>query len=391
MLSIVLLWLLAAGDSYDAIHRELAAHYGDWLTATNDPKFPKLLDRAWRTIGEHTAAFLAAHPHASPSEVKAEIESLNGNQQEGEYQLRAAAVRLGDDAYAVSARYERTGTFFVVAGGRVRWNIKDLAARHVKRRDEISGWNWIDFSWGAGPLVGEVKALPPGRNGHPRFYVDATEAVAAGGTWPSQISIWEWNGREAVPLLVRSYSISFETPAVTLAGDTLTIPTKGRFKSFSTCGQCVEPEVIWTLRVTPDGVRDLGRVHKVPELQVVDELFDRVIHHKSTRDLAAPGVAKVMRGIQELDMLGAWSVSAHGNRRVLDFGAIALDDTTLRFEMEQRPRGLYVVSVVALPKPHVALRAPRARRFDAGSRSSRRGSTPPDARTVRGRARAACG
>src|SRR4029077_3482467 len=60
--------------------------------------------------------------------------------------------------------------------------------------------------------------------------------------------------------------------AVARTSELLTIHTKGRFKSFYTCGSCVEPEMIWKLAITPDGVRDLGTTDVVPVLRRFDEL-----------------------------------------------------------------------------------------------------------------------
>src|SRR5436305_1467916 len=82
------------------------------------------------------------------------------------------------------------------------------SARHYARRDEIGYWAWIEFPWGDGPMVGRVAPLPAARNGHPRFYVDGEGAAAAGGTYRKQIGIWEWDGRAATPLFLRSYSTS---------------------------------------------------------------------------------------------------------------------------------------------------------------------------------------
>lgn len=47
-------------------------------------------------------------------------------------------------------------------------------------------------------------------------------------------------------------------------------------------------------------------------------------------------------------MLGEWHVSAQGGRHVLEFMADELEGGPLRFEMEERPAGLYVVSVTSL-------------------------------------------
>src|SRR6185369_15382752 len=108
-----------------------------------------------------------------------------------------------------------------------------------------------------------------------------------GGTYMQQISVWEWNGREAVPLFIKSYQRSFDTGGSDLKPDLVTLHTKGSFKTFYSCGSCVEPEMVWRIAITPDGVRDLGRTDVVPELRQFDELIDRIAHKKSAADLAS--------------------------------------------------------------------------------------------------------
>jgi hypothetical protein len=341
--------------AYDAVRRELVSRYGDWFRAAHDPAFPKLLNRAWSAVGDCAAVFLTSRPQATPGELADAIKQLNPRGKPDEYELTASAVQLasGDRAaYAVSASFPWSGTFFVVARGgdgrfRVRWNIKELAARHAARHDEIANWGWLGFPWGGGPLIGEVAPLSPSRSGHPRFYVNASAAAMAGGTWIDQISFWEWDGRRALPLFLRSYGASFDTRPNELAGDTMTVYSKGQFKTFFSCGGCVEPEVAWRLQVTPDGIRDLGRRHLVPELQTCDELFDRIIRGKSASDIASPRVRAAIHRVIDgrLGMLEQWHVSTVGERRVLDFDADNLNCMTLHLVMEQRARGLYVSDV----------------------------------------------
>jgi hypothetical protein len=341
-------------DAYRDVRSELVANYPNWLDAARSPQFAKTLNRVWPIVGDWMAAVLREQPGATAQELAASVAELNGAEFAdadgpcGSYRLEAQAIPLGGGTFAVSVAYPQSGTFFVVDKTGVRWNIKDLAARHYARRDEIGYWAWIGFPWGDGPMIGRVEALPPERNGHPRFYVDGVGAAAAGGTYRKQIGIWEWDGRAAKPLFIRSYWVSFDTPAIELADGMLRIPFKGSYKSFSSCGGCPEPVIVWTLQVTPDGVRDLGKKHLVPELQRLDELIDRVLRGRSTKDLAAPRVAATLRKLlagaeagSALGMIGPWSVT--GN--TLAFEADELECAPLRFTMEKRASGIYFSDV----------------------------------------------
>jgi hypothetical protein len=342
--------------AYRDFRRQLIAQYPDWQRASEKPAFAKALNRAWRMVGDSTAEYLHSHPEASAKEIAAAVEALNGGKCAenddpcASYQLEAEALPLGG-AFVVSATYPQGGTFFVVDSTGVRWNIKDMAARHYAKRDEIGKWAWIGFGWGEGPLIPRLRPLAPMRNGHPRFCVDADTGTAIGGTFARQISVWEWTGREALPQFIRSYSISFETGAIEVKDDAIRIPIKGDYKTFYSCGQCVEPKVIWTLRITPDGVRDAGKTHVVPELEKVDELFDRILRKKSTKDLAAPRVAtalrKLLAGFEpgDIGMLGEWHVTDENGRHVLQFLADNIDCGPWRFEMERRAGGLYFLDV----------------------------------------------
>jgi hypothetical protein len=352
---------------YAEARHELETKYADWSRAGGSRGFPKALERAFRITGEWAAEVLNEHPQLSAAQFTDALQQLDpprpceSQDCAEEYHLTAEAVPLGGDAFAVSASYPRSGTFFVIARGkdgafRLAWHVKDVARRHLALRDEIGRWAWIEFGWGDGPLAGTVHSLPPGRSGKPRFYVDATASAMAGGTFGSQIGIWEWNGREAQPLFLQSYLVSVDTGPMHLEGDTLVIPTKGSYRSFFTCGMCKEPEVTLRIGVAPDGVRVLGKDHAVPELDAIDELWDRVIRRANADDLAAPPVIATLRDLAKelaaaqsesdrpysLGMLGDWNVTPSNGKRVVLFSTDALDCRTLTFTLDDR---LYVSSV----------------------------------------------
>jgi hypothetical protein len=334
------------------------------MKASEDAGFAPLLNRVWPLVGEWAATYLNSHPAVSPEELAKAIEALDPRRDcketdHGcfeEYHLEATAVQLlaGERAaYPVAVIYPRSGTFFVVArtgatGFRVPWNIKDLATEHYPSGDEIGRWAYLDFPWNNGPLAGSVHALPPSRSGQPRFYVDAWAMAFGGATTPKQLSIWEWNGAAAVPLLIKVYLVYVETARIEAVGDLLRVHTKGEYENFYSCGMCPEPEVIWTVRVTPDGVQDLGREHVFPELQLVDELWNRLGNGRSTADIASPQVVRVIRQLdlamrresggspfdESLGMLFERKIVREGNREMLHFSAENLC-SELRFEIDR--------------------------------------------------------
>lgn len=355
MRSYLVVAVLAASlsGSYSHVRHQLMTQCPDWVIAARSPDFAKSLNRIWPIVGEWSASYLRTHPAATAKDLAAAVKQLNGakcaknDEPCLSYELAADAVPLGHDTFAVLASYPQSATFFVVAKSGVLWNIKDVAVQHYAKRDEIGYWVWIEFPFGDGPMIGRIGPLPPTRSGHARFYVNGEGAALAGGTYRKQISVWEWDGHTAVPEVIKSYWVSVQTDANELTNGEFRIPMKGQYKTFYSCGQCPEPRVTWTLRVTPDGVRDLGRKHAVPELQRLDELFARFLHRRSTSDLASPRVAAALHKYlsdaegDSLGMLGSWGLEAN----TLEFAADHLDCGRLRFTVETRPKGLYFSNV----------------------------------------------
>jgi hypothetical protein len=288
------------------------------------------INRAWPLLTRWTNAQLRTHPKDLARAVRELDPTL----------LTTSATRLRDGVYVVSAAYPRSGTFFVVDGDHVAWDVKTPARAHLPKRDEIGKWAWIDYGYGDGPLRGVPQFARANRNGIPRFYVDANTAPDWGGTYSQQISVWEWNGRAAVPLFIQSYLVSFDTGADVMTPDLLTIHTKGRFKWFFSCGGCPEPEMIWKIAITPDGVRDLGTTDVVPILRRLDDLFDRVAHDRDASDFAAPPVVRSLKPLlgKEPSMLMEWSVENH----VLKFSSEAVE---AEFDFVDHPNGAYFTTV----------------------------------------------
>jgi hypothetical protein len=290
----------------------------------DDPRVPGIVKKGWELAGAWAAAYIEAQPDASTRELERifvdfapkprGVKSRHGDFLEySEYSLTGSAVRIAPSVYVVEASYAvdfGTGAFMVVARGQdghfgALWSIKDLAEKHYPQRDEIGRWmHLVRRAYYNGPLnVASIVPLPRAANGHARFLVDAYQA-ADGGTALAQLSIWEWDGAFANPLLVECYEYAGDFHRLRFKGRTLRISTKEPLCTLFGCGMCQEPQGVWTVRVTPTGVEDLGHRFLQPELQWADELLSKINKGPDVTSLADGKVldalnARIRRGQEE--------------------------------------------------------------------------------------------
>ena len=247
----------------------------------------------------------------------------------------------------------------------VTWDLRALAEKGPPD-GELAAWSYADPGIHSGPLGGRVLALPPTRAGRPRFLVDAFQQSEMGTEVPGQVSVWEWTGSEATPELIKTY-VTTGGSGARLQGDRLLIHTKEMLQSLYTCGSCDDPHGTWTLRITPDGVTDLGHVLEQPLLKFVDDLLNGVIRHQDTSAAASPRArakleeviaglvqeyAEMANGLEvprieelQLGMMMNWKVvAARGKQRRID---LETDRTHLIFTVAQRAGKPYVVAVKA--------------------------------------------
>lgn len=297
-------WLLFGGlcqarasdrikQEYESTKSLLASHC-DGFSIDDDSRTSELLDREWSLTGAWVARYLDTHPASNPEQLGAAIHELYSG-------LECHAVELDRDTYVVATREGELGTFFVIsqAGGmfKVAWHVKDAAMAHPQHAHAVERWSARGARGGG--LFGTVGVLPRNEKGNPRFYIDATHAQAMGATVGAQLSIWEWNGESASPILIRDYAYMIDTPGsgASFERDLLRIRTKGEFKTFFSCGGCSEPQVEWRLRITAAKVIDLGRYPLVPELSAVDEVYYRIQRRMAMNDVATPAVETVLKSI----------------------------------------------------------------------------------------------
>jgi hypothetical protein len=338
----------------------------------DDPRVPGLLKRGWALAGEWAAAYLATHPALSASDLKRifdgfapkprGVKSKYGEFLEyPDYNFEGDAIRLGPAVFVVHARYFRWGgtdTFMVVARDgdghfQALWNIKDLAEKHYALRDEIGLWAFLPrWSYYSGPLeTNRLIALSTASNGHERFLVDAFQA-ADGGTALCQLSIWEWDGRGAKPLLIKPYQFARDFDRFTFDGSTIRIKTKEETANFFACGMCPEPEGTWSIRIAPDGVEDMGHRFRQPEIQWADELLSKALEGEDATRLAAADVVTSLQTRLEKGPKGNrfFSCGMLAGIRILRRGQsgafeVSMDECSLRFRYVLRKGKPYFTGV----------------------------------------------
>jgi hypothetical protein len=295
------------------LERMNALGVGGKLRPLDDAEMSTLCSQGWKLASQWAGAWLDLNPDSSAKDLNNIFVDFTPPPRDPAvydpnlpelYAMEGSATRIATDIYVVRAVYEEsqsasaTSTFFVVArdaNGHFlpKWSIKPLAERHYRKRDEIGLWAFLgECAYYCGPLlVQEVIFLPPSENGQPRFAIDASQATN-GNTLMKQLSVWQWNGTEAENLVIRSYKLYIdEDREIQLVGDLLSVPTKEETSSFSSFGCCAEPRGIWILRITPDGVRDLGHRFVQPQIQWADRLLAASRSNSpAAANLASPSV-----------------------------------------------------------------------------------------------------
>src|SRR5882724_1027051 len=317
------------------------AHHSHGFFLDDDPQAPALLEQEWSGVRQWAVAYLNAHPAAPDATIASAVGRLSPD-------LDIEVVRLDPRAVLVSASRGEVGTVFIVAAPSDRfaiaWTISDPAASNAQGTGLLAAWAADrarascrrappDETWlTCGALHGTIGTLPDERDGRHRFYVDATYAQPVGSTVTAQLSIWRWTGLAAEPLFAKSYDCMIDQKLGTrLDGDLLRLRVKDEFKTFSVCGSCEGRQLDWTIRIGADRIEDLGETSAVPELDLIDALYDRLMNEEPATDLASPAVVKTLEfktaAIRKeasasgdpatLGMLWDWKVTTEGQRTKL--------------------------------------------------------------------------
>ena len=257
--------------------------------------------------------------------------------------VEADAIRLDAHSVLVRVRHGQLGSVFVLSDRTGRyvtaWDIADAgAAPTITDGRELEAWAPARSTGDCrntapnpakavcGPLSGHVAVLPAGDKGHARFYVDGSYGREAGATGGQQFSVWTWDGKTARPVLVHSFAMMADQDGPKVSGNVIRIPAKGRFRTMYACGACVGREMQIVIRLdAPKGAKLAGERSLTPELDLIDELYDRVLRRKSVSDIASPLAAKrVADEVRTakpddfpLGMIDSWTVSRTKGRHVV--------------------------------------------------------------------------
>jgi hypothetical protein len=235
---------------------------------------------------------------------------------------------VGEGVFVVESAFFRdleSGTFIVVARNRdsrfhAVWNVKDLAHKHYASRDEIGRWYYLARrSYYDGPLnVDKIIPLAPTAGGNVRFLVDAYQS-ADGGTTMAQLSIWEWDGFRVKVLLIEPYQHLSGDSDIRMSGDMIRVATKEQTKVIYTCGQCDEPKGIWRIRVSRDGVHDLGHSFLTPEIHWTDALLSTIGDEHNASSQATSTVINTLKKNQTgWGMLNSIRIIRRGERGIFE-------------------------------------------------------------------------
>ncbi len=275
-------------------------------------RFEVLADEVWKLAGGQVVSLLARRADAKAADLVAAVTSLAGKGGEPPDALGASAVPLSGGpgpAWAVAVNWYYSGNVLIVARGaagwEVLWTVRAYARRDGPHAKDLERWaRYTDTGWHDGPFAGTVLALPGTSSGRARFALDAVAQPAMGLSCPAQLSVWEWDGERAVPVLLDGYTTLGEGTARRV-GNTLVVKTIEPLKSTFPCGSCENvPLATWRVVVGPDGVSDRGRVSHTPGLALVDEVVDGVCRGRDVAAHASPAARRA---------LATWHAEAAGS------------------------------------------------------------------------------
>ena len=353
----------AGGDSDALLHALTAAqqdvqrHFGKWddmPDATVSAR--EAVTREWAILEELIGAKLSAN--------------RSTNLDFGLKDLSVAVVPLQPDTDLVSAEIDGLGTVFVAQrkNGAYRpvWRIGDLSASTIAAYPSLAVWSAANAthacprSSACGPMSPFSARLPDDAEGRPRFYINASYSEAMGIEVGYQLSIWTWAGDAAVPALAGTYEQSLEVPTdLQVREQTLSLRAKDDFQTFFVTAPEPGRQMIWTISLAGTGARDLGRKSAVPELDIVDEMFGRILQGKQSNDLASAQARSVLQretwkaiddaGPGEVSLLASmgelWTsdVRRSGSNTALCFASDNIGP--LRFDMKQANGRLFITHV----------------------------------------------
>ena len=263
------------------------------------------LDRWWTESSAWAALRVDRRGEAGARALSVDIRRVSPD-------LAMNAVPLGGGAYLIAATNHIIGSAFILTPRNdhmiVGWRLSDaLVGTGAAFARALQGWTSDGMTGcfhgdgACGPMsIDRIGLLPADGQGRMRFYTLGTHLTLMGNTKGGQLAVWQWDGRSATPLMVTDFRfmVMQRAPVLTVAGADFFLTIKGDAdpSHFYSCGSCEGRQAIWRFRADPDRIRDLGRTLVAPELELVNEIVDRLVRHVPVSDLSDPDPAALLAG-----------------------------------------------------------------------------------------------
>ena len=257
-----------------------------------------LADAQWRAVQRWAADWFDLHPNASAAALVQASKRFGDS-----WSISAVGLGRGDILVAAS-RYQPGNVFILGADRRGRHRLRWSIAAPQQRLDPaadlaLSQWRPAvqNDDCRSCRLMGSavIGRLPAAVDGAGRFWIRGGYMQEMGATMGQQLSLWSWRHGRARPLLVRDFAIMADQGDPVLRGSTLYVPSKGGWRSLSSCGSCFGRVIDLRYAIGPRAVRTLARVSRTPELDLVDRVYARVLSRQPVGALAAPSALRVIR------------------------------------------------------------------------------------------------
>jgi len=317
----------------------------------------RLIEAAWRLVGDRALAHVAAHPDSPASDLVTAVAELNPPGvppdypefleeylEKNPYHLFLDATRLGDgdhvlyllSAYYRRPLYDRRGELFVIEG------TAPDAFREVHSQYD-------------GPCA-RFDALPSASSRHIRVLATEQYLPMSGCDAGGHVRFLEWDGRTMRTLLHRTYNAGGGVWDVRVDGERVEVKSKGNTKVLFDCPCCDYIQATAKFRVGPKGVEDLGLEYTVPEIPLIDGFLHRALHHKDPSPFGTPKAANELHQILKVpldpeypdyvDMSPVMDITREGNDEIVRMNG----DKPLVFRINRRdtPR---VTEVRAVASP----------------------------------------
>jgi hypothetical protein len=266
----------------------------------------KWQDREFELAGKWAVYYVSKNPTSTGKALDKWMAALDPEGEDAP-QFTVSTIKLADRVFLIAPSFYdwkvQYGTFFVISWPngqcQVSWRVRDT------KDERLAGW-------GSRLWVTGISRLPASENGHPRFYVYGQYTRSGGSRTDAQVSVWEWEGARAIPLIVRNHSFPYVPHGpIRFDGEYIRVHTEEAFKTFGVHGDSWTSEREWIIQVTPQNVVDLGFRQLHPEVDLIDELRDRIAKGRPATELAAPAVVTALKKdvpARSGDTLNSWTL-----------------------------------------------------------------------------------